>query len=363
MADPSAHYWLYINQQACGPYPLDAVKAMLKDGSLSWKSFVCPVGQEQWIPLNTLPEFTAVDDDYYQILGVDSAASFETIRRAFRKRSMERHPDRGGTHAEMVLIAKAWEILSNPEKRSRYDQLRLNPDDLILHEAAAADTHEAEHRAAQYPRQWETFENWLNHAAGDVASARYGETFLGGPGGWSLPTVQESTSGLVFLVVGALAGVGVALWLLSTGPLLQGNVGRFLFACVAFGGIGGLLGARVGVGMHAYLQELVEQGTSTTRNSDGEVTVCQDCGQKLRLPCRAGTLVITCPSCKSRKEVVLGAGNQRHSSHYLDLRKQAKTQALWIMAIVVGILGVRGCGKLMVDGIADNIKKDLQRRK
>jgi curved DNA-binding protein CbpA len=49
--------------------------------------------------------------DYYQVLGVDLNASFETIRDAYRQRAMKCHPDRGGSHQQMVLINEAWEIL------------------------------------------------------------------------------------------------------------------------------------------------------------------------------------------------------------------------------------------------------------
>lgn len=65
--------------------------------------------------------------DYYKILGVDRKASAEEIKRAYRKLAMQVHPDRnpGDKRAEERFkeINEAYQVLSDPQKRSRYDQL------------------------------------------------------------------------------------------------------------------------------------------------------------------------------------------------------------------------------------------------
>jgi len=65
--------------------------------------------------------------DYYKILGVDRKASSEEIKKAYRKLAMKYHPDRnpGDKTAEEKFkdINEANDVLSDPEKRSRYDQL------------------------------------------------------------------------------------------------------------------------------------------------------------------------------------------------------------------------------------------------
>ena len=65
--------------------------------------------------------------DYYKILGVERNATAEEIKKAFRKLAMKYHPDRnkGNKEAEENFknINEANEVLSDPKKRARYDQL------------------------------------------------------------------------------------------------------------------------------------------------------------------------------------------------------------------------------------------------
>ncbi len=64
--------------------------------------------------------------DYYEILGVSKNATAAEIKKAYRKKALEYHPDKnpGDTKAEEMFkkAAEAYEVLSDPDKRAKYDQ-------------------------------------------------------------------------------------------------------------------------------------------------------------------------------------------------------------------------------------------------
>jgi curved DNA-binding protein CbpA len=68
------------------------------------------------------------DVDYYEVLQVSDTAEPETINRVYRIFAQRYHPDNQetGNEARFREITEAYQILSNPEKRARYDATNVN---------------------------------------------------------------------------------------------------------------------------------------------------------------------------------------------------------------------------------------------
>ena len=65
--------------------------------------------------------------DFYEVLGIDKGADEAKIKKAYKRLAMKYHPDRNadekaGAEKKFKEVRKAYDVISNPQKRSAYDQ-------------------------------------------------------------------------------------------------------------------------------------------------------------------------------------------------------------------------------------------------
>jgi DnaJ family protein A protein 2 len=81
-----------------------------------------------------------VHKEYYDILGVSVTASQDEIKKGYRKKALEHHPDKGGDQEKFKLISKVYQILSDDNKKKQYDRCgengmeidnNFNPNDMF----------------------------------------------------------------------------------------------------------------------------------------------------------------------------------------------------------------------------------------
>lgn len=66
--------------------------------------------------------------DYYEVLGVGKNASADDIKKAYRKLAKEHHPDKGGDETLFKEISEAYEVLSDNDKKAKYDRFGYADD-------------------------------------------------------------------------------------------------------------------------------------------------------------------------------------------------------------------------------------------
>jgi hypothetical protein len=90
--------------------------------------------------------------DYYSILEISSSATEEEIRRAYRKKAKELHPDVNTSpdaHHQFLLVQKAYQILTDVFSKQQYDRQRRAQDPLQSYQEWAREQRLRQERAAR----------------------------------------------------------------------------------------------------------------------------------------------------------------------------------------------------------------------
>lgn len=194
--------------------------------------------------------------DYYETLGVAKNASEEELKKAYRRLAMKYHPDRnpGDKSAETKFkeAKEAYEILSDPQKRSAYDQ--------------------------------------FGHAAVDPSMAGQGGAGFGGFGGGSFSDIFGDVFGDIF---GANRGGGSRVY---RGADLQYNLDITLEDAAT--------GTDVKIRVPAMVGCDTCYGSGAKTGTQAETcTTCHGAGQ-VRIQQGFFSLQQTCPTCRGKGEVI-----------------------------------------------------------
>lgn len=193
-----------------------------------------------------------MNHDYYAILGVAETADFAALRVAYFRRARECHPDRGGSHAQMVLLNEAWEVLSHPESRRHYDAARSGAADATAAAAFEQEVAAARRKAADYPAEWASFELWLESVAREFTETRYGTSWI---------DFDNVTGGTVvfFICTGGVLGFIVGV-LLAMNVEYPKNIRQALLLLVAAVSIPTFLGMLLGKLLHYLIASGLQLG-------------------------------------------------------------------------------------------------------
>jgi hypothetical protein len=221
--------------------------------------------------------------DYYEILRVPNTADLETIKKAYRARALECHPDRGGSHEAMLLVIQAFQMLANPESRRHYDESRREQFNQNAQVVTQADISRARQKAEEYPRDWKGFESWsetLMKAGAGLAKGTaiiFGRYILGG----------------VLCIIGYV--VANAFGIPDDGSS-YGSIGLITVLIIGF------------VIWEFRPQRLannkpVSSGGSNAQSNSAAAHImfaqCRHCGQQLRVTWFGDPIKVRCPKCRS----------------------------------------------------------------
>lgn len=214
------------------------------------------------------------EKDYYKILGVSPDASRDEIHKAYRELAKEYHPDRneGSTAAQEKFkqISEAYRVLSNPEKRQKYDRLR---------------------QAHRQGGSGFDFEDLFGGGAGQQGGKR-----TAGGGGFDFGGMGGGLGDLFSNIFGSGQGAGTRYSSPQRGHDVHSRV-TIPFEKAARGGK---------VSVRVPRQAECERCGGTGAAPGSDVDICPQCGGRGRLSTGAGGFSRSqpCPQCFGRGKII-----------------------------------------------------------
>jgi molecular chaperone DnaJ len=219
------------------------------------------------------------EKDYYEVLGVSPDASKDEIHKAYRKLAKKYHPDRneGSTAAEEKFkkISEAYKVLSDPEKREKYDRLRQ------AHRQGGAGF---------------SFEDLFGGGAGGAGGARPGAGGRTETGGFGMGDLGGGLGDLFSSMFGGGRGAGTEYSTRQRGHDVHSRV-SIPFEKAARGG-------KVAVRVPRQSECSRCGGTGAAPGSN--VDICPQCGGRGRISTGAGGFSRSqpCPQCFGRGKII-----------------------------------------------------------
>jgi molecular chaperone DnaJ len=203
--------------------------------------------------------------DLYELLGLPRDATAEDIKRAYRRKAREHHPDAGGEEETFKQVTHAYQVLADPERRARYDRF-------------GDDGTPSTRGAGQDPFGFGTGFGGI----GDVIDAFFGQGFSGGGGGGG--GARRTQPGRDVLVA-----VDLTLEEVVTGVQrqLEVDVARACDTCGGVGSADGAVPARCAAcGGAGQVQRVVRTAFGQLATA-APCAACQGTGRAVADPCPA----------------------------------------------------------------------------
>jgi len=181
---------------------------------------------------------------YYDTVGVDQDVSQKQIKKAFKRLAFKYHPDhsdREDAKERFIEIYEAYDVLSDPTRRQRYDRIREQNSSSARNYTERSkyeyDQRRAREQGSEYAEQgFEDFKEWLNKHGADIAETAVSSFFIGSAIYFLVPIIGGTILSFLYVVpVLGVVGYGVGAGVLGIALMMFWEAPGAAGCWVAFG--------------------------------------------------------------------------------------------------------------------------------